>query len=269
MSPPLEIVILAAGQGKRMHSRLPKVLHAVGGRPLLAHALECARALAPSAIHVVYGHGGEALRAAFAGADVRWAQQAQQLGTGHALMQAMPEVPDEALVLVLYGDVPLIGADTLRALIEAAGTDRLALLSAELADPTGYGRILRDAAGRVARIVEQKDATAAEAAVREVNTGFLAAPALRLRGWLRKLGNANSQGEYYLTDIIATAVQEGVAVETRGPRDVWEILGVNSKQELARLERIFQTNQAERLMREGVTLRDPARFDLRGELACG
>jgi len=269
MSPPLEIVILAAGQGKRMHSRLPKVLHAVGGRPLLAHVLECARALAPSAIHVVYGHGGEALRAAFAGADVRWAQQAQQLGTGHALMQAMPEVPDEALVLVLYGDVPLIGADTLRALIEAAGTDRLALLSAELADPTGYGRILRDAAGRVARIVEQKDATAAEAAVREVNTGFLAKDALRLRGWLRKLGNANSQGEYYLTDIIATAVQEGVAVETRAPRDVWEILGVNSKQELARLERIFQTNQAERLMREGVTLRDPARFDLRGELACG
>jgi len=265
----LEIVILAAGQGTRMRSALPKVLHALGGRPLLAHALAAAEALAPSAIHVVYGHGGEAVRAAFPDARVRWVHQAEQHGTGHALAQAMPGIDSNALVLVLYGDVPLIQPATLRALCSSAGSDRVALLTTELDEPGDYGRILRDSAGRVIRIVERKDASPAEAAVREINTGFLAAPAARLNGWLAKLSRANAQGEYYLTDIIGMAATESVAVATQRPAHPWEILGVNSREELAHLERIHQKQNAEQLMRDGVTLRDPVRFDLRGSLKAG
>ena len=265
----LEIIILAAGQGKRMHSRLPKVLHDLGGRPLLAHALAAAEVLHPAAIHVVYGHGGESVRAAFPAARVRWVHQAEQHGTGHAVRLALAGVDPAALVLVLYGDVPLITTATLRALAGLAGPDRIALLTAELEQPGNYGRILRDANGAVSRIVEHQDATPAQAAAKEINTGFLAAPAARLGAWLAKLTRANAQGEYYLTDIIGMAVAEGVTVATHHPVHVWEILGVNSREELAHLERIHQKNQAEQLMQQGVTLRDPARFDLRGELKCG
>jgi bifunctional UDP-N-acetylglucosamine pyrophosphorylase/glucosamine-1-phosphate N-acetyltransferase len=268
MSAPLEIVILAAGQGKRMYSDLPKVLHGLAGKPLLGHVLDTAHILKPAAIHVVYGHGGEQVRAAFPQAGVNWVHQAEQKGTGHAVAQAMPKVADRATVLVLYGDVPLIHPQTLQELLSAAG-DGLALLTAELDDPGAYGRILRDPAGRVVRIVESKDASPTESAVREVYTGFLAAPAARLRKWLAGLRNHNVQGEYYLTDIIAMAVTEQVAIATRTPRDISEILGVNSKPELAQLERMYQKQQAEKLMQQGVTLRDPARLDVRGELSCG
>jgi bifunctional UDP-N-acetylglucosamine pyrophosphorylase/glucosamine-1-phosphate N-acetyltransferase len=269
MPAPLEIVILAAGQGKRMYSDLPKVLHTVAGKPLLGHVLDTARALKPAAIHVVYGHGGEQVRAAFAqDRDVTWVHQAEQKGTGHALVQAMPKVADQATVLVLYGDVPLIRTLTLQELLVAAGNG-LALLTVELDDPGAYGRLLRDPAGRVTRIVESKDASPEEAAVREIYTGFLAAPAVRLRKWLAALKNHNAQGEYYLTDIISMAVSEQVAIATRAPRDLSEILGVNSKPELAQLERMSQKQQAEKLMQQGVTLRDPARLDVRGELSCG
>lgn len=269
MSAPLEIVILAAGQGKRMYSDTPKVLHNLAGRPLLAHVLESAAALKPTAVHVVYGHGGERVRQAFPQAGVNWVRQAEQHGTGHAVAQAMPAVKDQATVLVLYGDVPLIRPETLQTLLAAAGSDSLALLTAELEQPGGYGRIMRDPAGKVARIVESQDATPAEARVREVNTGFLAAPAVKLKHWLAGLRNHNAQGEYYLTDIIAMVVSEGVAIATRAPQDITEILGVNSKQELAQVERIHQKQQAEQLMSQGVTLRDPARLDVRGELRCG
>ena len=269
MSAPLEIVILAAGQGKRMYSDTPKVLHHLAGRPLLAHVLESAHTLKPVAVHVVYGHGGEQVREAFAQAGVNWARQAEQQGTGHAVAQATPAVSDQATVLVLYGDVPLIRSQTLQELLKAAGSGSLALLTAQLEQPAGYGRIIRDTAGQVARIVESNDATPEEAAVREVNTGFLAAPADKLKKWLAGLRNHNAQGEYYLTDIIAMAVAEGVPIATRSPRDISEILGVNSKQELAQVERIHQKQQAEKLMQQGVTLRDPARLDVRGELSCG
>ncbi|MDH3513910.1 MAG: bifunctional UDP-N-acetylglucosamine diphosphorylase/glucosamine-1-phosphate N-acetyltransferase GlmU [Gammaproteobacteria bacterium] len=268
MSARLEIVILAAGQGKRMYSDMPKVLHGLAGKPLLGHVLDTARVLKPAAIHVVYGHGGEQVRAAVARDEISWVHQAEQKGTGHAVAQAMPRIAGQATVLVLYGDVPLIRPETLRELLAAAGNG-LALLTAELDDPGAYGRILRDNAGRVTRIVEHKDASPAEARVREVNTGFLAAPAGKLAKWLSGLKNHNAQGEYYLTDIISMAVAEKVAIATRFPGDITEILGVNSKTELAQLERIHQKQQAEKLMQQGVTLRDPARLDVRGELTCG
>jgi bifunctional UDP-N-acetylglucosamine pyrophosphorylase/glucosamine-1-phosphate N-acetyltransferase len=269
MSIPLDVVILAAGQGKRMYSALPKVLHTLAGKPLLAHVLSAARTLAPRRLHVVHGHGGEQVQASFAGESVAWAHQAEQLGTGHALQQAMSAIGDDALVLVLYGDVPLIRAETLENLISQAGAHTLALLTAELPDPHGYGRIVRDAAGSVARIVEQKDATPEQAAVREINTGILVAPAARLRGWLARLENRNAQREYYLTDVIAMAVAQGVKVVTRQPAALHEILGVNNKLDLAHLERTHQRNIAQRLLEQGVTLRDPARLDVRGELQCG
>ncbi len=269
MSAPLEIIVLAAGQGKRMFSDMPKVLHCLAGRPLLAHVLASAQALDPAAVRVVYGHGGEQVREALPRAGVQWVRQTEQKGTGHAVAQALPAVDKAAVVLVLYGDVPLIRPETLRNLLSAAGQDHLALLTAELPVPGAYGRILRDPAGQVVKIVEAADASPAEAAVREVNTGFLAAPAVRLKKWVAGLGNHNAQGEYYLTDIIAMAVADGVPIITRAPHDLFEIVGVNSKQELAYLERLLQQQQAERLMSQGVTLRDPARLDVRGELVCG
>ena len=268
MTTALEVIILAAGQGKRMYSALPKVLHALAGQPLLGRVIATAQTLSPKAIHVVYGHGGDQVRAAFAGASLQWTQQAEQLGTGHAVQQAIPAISADSNVLVLYGDVPLIRADTLKDLISQTGASRLALLTAELPDPRGYGRIIRNA-GKVARIVEQKDATPEQAAVREINTGILAAPAAKLRTWLARLQNNNAQREYYLTDVIAMAVAEGVEIVTRHPSAVWEILGVNSKKDLADLERTHQKNIANALLEQGVTLRDPSRIDVRGELRCG
>lgn len=265
----MEVVILAAGQGKRMRSALPKVLQPLAGRPLLAHVLGAARALESRRICVVYGHGGEAVREALDASDIAWALQEPQLGTGHAVQQALPHLSSGEVALVLYGDVPLIGVPTLRRLRQAAGSERLALLTVELPDPTGYGRILRDKAGRVRRIVEEKDATSEERQVREVNTGILVAPVARLREWLGRVGNANAQGEYYLTDIIGMAVEGGVDVVTVQPDSIAETLGVNSKSQLAELERTHQRAIAQGLMEAGVTLIDPARIDVRGELICG
>jgi bifunctional UDP-N-acetylglucosamine pyrophosphorylase / glucosamine-1-phosphate N-acetyltransferase len=265
---PLEIVVLAAGQGKRMRSQLPKILHPLAGRPLLAHSLAAARALAPRKVVVVHGHGAEQVRAAFAGEQVEWVLQAEQLGTGHAVQQAMPRISPDAEVLIVYADVPLVRAETLRRLADAA-RDGVAVMTAELADPGGYGRILRQASGNVARIVEHKDASAEELAVREINAGFMAMSARRLSGWLGKLTNRNSQKEYYLTDVVTLAVGEGLAVRAVKVDDPWEVAGVNSKRELADLERHYQRRQAERLLEEAVTLADPARIDVRGELTCG
>ncbi|MGZ5103285.1 MAG: bifunctional UDP-N-acetylglucosamine diphosphorylase/glucosamine-1-phosphate N-acetyltransferase GlmU [Usitatibacter sp.] len=266
---PLQVVILAAGQGKRMHSSLPKVVHPLAGRPLLSHVIDAARELAPETLCVVVGHAAEAVRRSIAADGISWAVQERQLGTGHAVLQAMPHLRDEGMVLVLYGDVPLIAPQTLRSLVAAAGDSDLALLTQELADPKGYGRIVRDPAGRVVRIVEEKDASAAERAIREVNTGILAAPRRRLAAWLAALRNDNAQGEYYLTDVVAAAAADATRIETRHPGAPHECLGVNSKVELASLERRLQMNEASRLLESGVTLADPARIDVRGELVCG
>jgi bifunctional UDP-N-acetylglucosamine pyrophosphorylase / glucosamine-1-phosphate N-acetyltransferase len=264
----IQIIILAAGLGKRMHSRLPKVLHPLGGRPLLAHVLAAARALRPTRIFVVHGHGAEAVRAAFRDEDIEWVLQAEQLGTGHAVQQAAAHLQPDAEVLLLYGDVPLITPETLKDLMRAAG-DGMALLSADFPDPTGYGRVLRDATGRVARIVEQRDASPAEAAIREINAGFYAMPARRLVPWLKRIGNDNAQKEYYLTDLVSVAAAEGVAVHAVKAASRSEVAGVNSKRELAELERHHQNKETARLLEAGVTLADPARVDVRGELQCG
>jgi len=268
----LDVVVLAAGQGKRMRSALPKVLHPIAGKPMLGRVVDTARRLGAAKICVVYGHGGEAVRAALDAPDLVWAKQEPQLGTGHAVLQALPELEKvdagKTALLVLYGDVPLIRAATLQRLIDAAGADRLALLTAHLDDPHGYGRIVR-VDGKVVRIVEEKDADDAERAITEINTGILVAPGTALARWLPQLGNRNAQGEYYLTDIVALAVAEGMEVVTAHPDDAWETDGVNSKSQLARLERIHQRNLAEALMDEGVTLADPDRIDIRGELICG
>ena len=265
---PLEIVVLAAGQGKRMRSDLPKILHPLAGRPLLAHVLASARALGPRNIVVVHGHGAEKVRAAFAGETLQWALQGEQLGTGHAVQQAMPLISADADVLILYGDVPLVRPETLKALVDAA-REGVAVLTADLPDPTGYGRIVRAPGGGVARIVEHKDASAEERAVREINAGFMAMSARRLGTWLGKLTNHNAQKEYYLTDVVKLAAAEGVPVRAHKAEDAWEVAGVNSKRELAELERQYQKKVAERLLAEGVTLADPARIDVRGELVCG
>lgn len=265
----LDIVILAAGQGTRMHSQTPKVLHALAGRPLLAHVLDCARALSPARIHVVYGHGGRLVPERLANEPVEWVVQPEQRGTGHALRLALAGVADEACVLVLYGDVPLTRPESLRPLIAAAAEDRLALMTMELADATGYGRIVRDAHGRVTRIVEHKDASDAERALSEINTGILAAPAVRLKKYLAQVKNDNAQGEYYLTDVVALAAADGVKITSLSPADRWEIMGVNTKTQLAELERIHQRNHAQALMDKGLTLLDPARFDVRGTLEFG
>jgi bifunctional UDP-N-acetylglucosamine pyrophosphorylase/glucosamine-1-phosphate N-acetyltransferase len=266
----LNVVILAAGKGKRMHSDLPKVLHPLAGKPLLAHVIATARQLGAARICVVYGHGGEQVRESLDAPDLVWAIQEPQLGTGHAVLQAMPllaAVPS-APTLVLYGDVPLTRVATLQALIDAAGDDALGLLTAHLDNPRGYGRIVR-VDGAVTRIVEEKDADDAERAIREINTGIVVAPSAALARWLPTLGNRNAQGEYYLTDIVALAVADGLPVVTTHPDADWETEGVNSKLQLAQLERVFQQNLAERLMEQGVTLADPSRIDVRGELVCG
>lgn len=264
----MNIVILAAGKGTRMHSDLPKVLHTLAGRPLLAHVVERARALTPSRIVVIYGHGGDAVPRALAADDLTWALQSPQRGTGHAVMQALPHLIDTVPTLILYGDVPLTEPATLACLVRPATDGALALLTVELADPTGYGRIVREGSA-VRRIVEHKDADEATRAIHEVNTGILAAPTPALRRWLAGLSDNNAQREYYLTDIVAAAVAEGVSVTATQPGQEWETLGVNSRAQLAQLERIHQRRQADALMETGVALADPDRIDIRGSLACG
>ncbi|NDP58048.1 MAG: UDP-N-acetylglucosamine diphosphorylase/glucosamine-1-phosphate N-acetyltransferase [Oxalobacteraceae bacterium] len=264
----MNVVILAAGMGKRMQSALPKVLHPLAGTSLLAHVVGTARSLSPTRLCIIYGHGGDAVPAAFNADDIVFARQEPQLGTGHAVMQAMPLLDECTPTLVLYGDVPLTTTDSLQKLLACAGTDALGILTITMTDPTGYGRIVREQ-GRIVRIVEQKDASAAELAITEVNTGILIAPTAALKRWLASLSNDNAQGEYYLTDIVACAVAEGMPVQSAQPGAVWETLGVNSKVQLAELERVHQRNVAQRLMEQGVTLADPSRIDVRGTLTCG
>ncbi len=268
MTAPLHVVILAAGEGKRMKSALPKVLQKIAGRPMLGHAIATARELRPAGIHVVYGHGGERVRDAFADQpDLHWAEQVERLGTGHALLQAMPGVPLDARVLVLYGDVPLITAETLRPLLQAPG--RIAVLVADLKDPSGYGRVLRDAEGNVARIVEQKDASDEEREINTVNTGILVADGEPLRRWLEHLGNDNAQAEYYLTDVFAAAAAEFSAAEMVHVHDPVEVEGANDPWQLAQLERAYQLRAARALCVAGARLADPARIDVRGEVTVG
>ena len=268
MPAPLHVVILAAGEGKRMKSTLPKVLQRIAGRPMLAHVIESARALAPAGIHVVYGHGGEAVRVAFSDqTDLMWAEQAQQLGTGHAVQQAMPNVPADARVLVLYGDVPLIPPETLQRLLAAHG--RIAVLVADLDDPTGYGRVLRDPEGRVGRIVEHKDADEDQREIRTVNTGIIIADGEPLRRWLEHLRNDNAQGEYYLTDVFASASTEFDAAEMVHVTDPIETEGANDPWQLAQLERAFQKRMARALCLRGARVADPGRLDIRGEVTVG
>jgi len=264
----LSVIILAAGQGTRMRSALPKVLQPLAGRPMLAHVLETARLLDADDVCVVYGHGGEAVRSAFPADDVRWALQAEQLGTGHAMLQAMPGTPAGNLVLVLFGDVPLLQVSTLATLIDATHDDELLVLTVDLDDPTGYGRILRDA-DAVVGIVEEKDATGAQKAIVEINTGVMVCGATRLRQWLGRLGNENAQGEYYLTDVIAMAVADGVAVCGIKANNQVEVMGINDRKQLAHAERALQARLVDELMAAGVGFADPARVDIRGKLSCG
>lgn len=264
----MNIVILAAGQGKRMHSNLPKVLHPLAGKALVSHVLDTARSLSPKIVCVVYGHGGEAVRTTIGAQDLAWVLQEPQLGTGHAVMQALPHLDKAGITLVLYGDVPLIQTETLHRLLHAA-RDALAILTVELADPGGYGRIVRNSTGDVVCIVEQKDASPEERAITEVNTGIVALPTAHLAEWLSRLSNDNAQHEYYLTDIVAMAVADGMPIRTTPAQAEWEVLGVNSRVQLAELERVAQRQTAQRLLEQGVRLADPARIDVRGELVCG
>ncbi|WP_150783715.1 bifunctional UDP-N-acetylglucosamine diphosphorylase/glucosamine-1-phosphate N-acetyltransferase GlmU [Pseudomonas fluorescens] len=264
----LEIVILAAGQGTRMRSALPKVLHPIAGNSMLGHVIHSARQLDPQRIHVVIGHGAEAVRERLAADDLNFVLQDKQLGTGHAVAQAVPFIESDT-VLILYGDVPLIEVETLQRLLKKVAPQQLGLLTVELEDPTGYGRIIRDAAGKVTAIVEQKDANEAERAITEGNTGILALPFAKLGAWMSRLSNNNAQGEYYLTDVIAMAVSDGLVVATEQPHDAMEVQGANDRKQLSELERHYQLRAGRRLMAQGVTLRDPARFDVRGEVTVG
>jgi bifunctional UDP-N-acetylglucosamine pyrophosphorylase/glucosamine-1-phosphate N-acetyltransferase len=267
MEIPLNIVILAAGKGTRMHSDLPKVLHEIAGRPLLTHVIDCAEKLQPNAIVVVYGHGGEKVRETIDKPGIQWAFQAQQLGTGHAVQMAMPYLDGNGVTLVLLGDVPLLRAQTCRQLI-AEATHQLALLTVDKAHPYGYGRVVRDNGGSVMAIVEEKDASDEQRQLNEVNSGIMAMPTAQLAGWLNRLSNDNQQGEYYLTDIIAMAVADGVGVVT-AQADESEVIGINSKHDLAEVERHYQKTAAAQLLQFGVTLRDPQRLDVRGTLKTG
>ena len=266
---PLSAVILAAGKGKRMRSSLPKVMHTLAGKTLLAHVYDTANLLSCEEIYIVYGHEGNQLRAAHKAFDVRWIRQERQLGTGHAVSQVIDSIPATHLVIVLYGDVPLITRETLNALVEAAGDSGFSLLTAVLEDPAGYGRIVRDEAGDILRIVEQKDADEQEKLLCEINTGMMAVRAGLLKKWLGMLTDDNAQKEYLLTDIVGLAVTEGIDVRTVSPASVMEIKGVNDRAQLAELERHYQLMQARQLMSQGVSLADPARFDLRGDLETG
>jgi len=264
----LNVVILAAGMGKRMRSDLPKVLHALAGKPLVSHVLDTARGLSPASMCVIYGHGGEQVPQKLAADDVQFARQEPQLGTGHAVQQALPFLNDACPTLILAGDVPLTRLSSLKALVEAAGNDRLGIMTVNLDDPTGYGRIVRHD-GKITEIVEHKDASAAQRAITEVNSGIMIMPTAKLKFWLATLSNNNAQGEYYLTDVIARAVADGVELVSAQPDAVWETMGVNSKVQLAQLERLYQRNLAQELLEQGVTLLDPERIDIRGRLECG
>ncbi len=263
----LNVVILAAGKGTRMYSAKPKVLHALAGKALVQHVLDCAVSLQPQQICVVYGHGGEVVPQAMAQYSAKFVVQEPQLGTGHAVQQAMPHLADGSRTLVLYGDVPLTQHATLHQMQQAG--EGLVLLTVNLSNPTGYGRIVRNRDGDVQCIVEEKDATSAQREIREVNTGIMLAPTKYLRAWLDNLRNNNAQGEYYLTDIVAMAVAQGIPVHTVQPAAAWEVEGINSKTQLAQLERTWQGVVAARLLAQGVTLADPARIDVRGTLTCG
>ena len=268
MTQALHVIILAAGAGKRMKSDLPKVLQPIAGRPMLAHVIDTARQLRPDAIHVVYGHGGEAVRAAFADQpDLQWAEQSQQLGTGHAVQQAMPQVPDAATVLVLYGDVPLIRVDTLQHLLSQPG--RLAVLVADMVNPTGYGRIVRNAEGKVGAIVEQKDASEEQLAIRTINTGIITAESTALRTWLSQLSNSNAQGEYYLTDVFASAARDYTPADMAFVVDAQEAEGANDPWQLSQLERAWQLREVRALCGQGARVIDPARVDIRGTVTVG
>ena len=266
---PLHVVILAAGHGKRMRSSVPKVLHLLAGRPLLSHVIAAATALDAAHVRVVRGHGGGVVREVMASAEVEWVEQREQLGTGHAVVSAMADIPDEATVLVLYGDVPLVNPTTLHETATLAAGSGIALITAVVDDPSGYGRIVRDTDGHVRGIVEEGDATEEQRNIAEINTGILAAHAGKLRGWLRRTGRDNAQGEYYLTDVVALAVAEGLAVRTVPPEALEEVLGVNDRAQLAALERFQQRRLADGLMREGASLADPARIDIRGDVRTG
>ncbi len=265
----LDIVILAAGQGSRMKSSLPKVLHTVGGKSMLQHVIDSATSLENSRIHIVIGHGAEKVESALSGQAVQFALQSEQLGTGHAVAQAMPNISDNGVVLVLYGDVPLTRPETMAELVKIAERGQFGLLTVNLSDPTGYGRIVRSDTGDVVAIVEHKDASEAQRAITEVNTGILALPTALLREWIPQLSSNNAQGEYYLTDIIAMAAEQGVRIQAIQPATEQEVQGVNNRQQQAELERWYQLRQAEALMLEGVSLADPARIDVRGEVSVG
>ncbi len=266
----LNIVILAAGAGTRMHSSLPKVLHLLAGKPLLMHVIDTARLLSADRICIVYGHGGDLVKQSITGDDLVWVKQEPQLGTGHALLQTKSYLDQEGLTLVLYGDVPLVSVHTLKELILKAEQEYCALLTAQLENPTGYGRIVRDEQSQyISAIVEQKDGNVEQLRVKEINTGVMIIPNRYLHTWLPQLDNNNAQQEYYLTDIIALSVKHGVKVTSTQPQNLWEIIGVNSKRQLAELERIYQTEYAYKLLDQGVGLADPSRIDIRGDLICG
>ena len=265
----INVIILAAGKGTRMHSDLPKVLHPMGGRPLLKHVIDIARQLEPARLCVVYGFGGMLVPQTIADNGIAWAEQAEQKGTGHAVMQALPHLADAPVTLVLLGDVPLVQVETCRAVIQQAARGHVGLLTVEKDEPKGYGRILRSFDGHVSGIVEEKDATDEQRTIREVNTGIMALPTAKLAAWLGQLRSDNAQGEYYLTDVIAMAVADGIRVVTAVAEHEFEALGINSKNDLAQAERIHQGLVADHLMKKGVTLADPARLDVRGTLDCG
>lgn len=265
----LRVVILAAGKGTRMRSELPKVLHKVANKPMVEHVIDTARSLKPDAINLIYGHGGDQLKQAIAGDDLTWVEQREQLGTGHAVQQVIPHLKSSEKVIILYGDVPLLTESTLIKLVTASANTSLGLLTMTLAEPTGYGRIVRNERRSVTGIVEQKDANAQQLAINEVNTGIMIADSDKLKSWLEQLSNDNAQKEYYLTDIVAMAAREGVNIATAQPDNAQEVEGANNRQQLAYLERALQQRQAEELMTQGVTLIDPARFDCRGKLSAG
>jgi len=265
---PLSVIILAAGQGTRMRSDLPKVLQPLAGKPLLAHVLDTADQLNADDICVVYGHGGDAVPESFPGDRLRWSLQAERLGTGHAVQQSMPQTPDENRALILFGDVPLLRATTLQRLLEKTPANELAVLSVDMEDPTGYGRVLRDGE-KIIGIVEQKDASETEQAISEINTGVMVCPAGQLKDWLNNLGNDNAQDEYYLTDVIAIAVRDGVMVHGIKAETWVEVMGINDKKQLAEAERVLQARLVDELMAQGVGFADPARVDIRGKLTCG
>ena len=266
---PLEVIILAAGKGTRMHSNRPKVLHELGGQPLLTHVINTAKSLNAATIHVVYGHGGRTVPDAINDTSINWIEQREQLGTGHAVQQALPHINQEAIVLIMYGDVPLVRAESLQPLIDSAQKNALGLLTATLNAPGAYGRIVRDTKKKVKAIVESKDATAKQLKIKEINTGFIAARAAQLQKWLGKVKNDNAKGEYYLTDIFALAVKDKTPVATQTAEAAWEILGINSQKELSRLERLLQTQRAEKLLERGIKIYDSQRIDIRGELKAG